>query len=172
MAEFGINIDVVEDHPTIEKNALKKARQIAQLSQLPTLADDSGFFVEALNNQPGVRTARYAGVLGTSIDVRNKVLIEMKDKRNRAAFFQTAVVLAFPDGEYHITIGKVSGILLEVLKPLDYAGNFPFDPVFIPDNFNPRKKTFAEMTINEKNKISHRGLALKSFIEILQEETT
>jgi XTP/dITP diphosphohydrolase len=115
-----------------------------------------------------VKTARYAGVGGTPIEIRNKVLSEMKDKSNRVASFQTAMVLAFPDGKYHIAVGKVTGSLLEELRPREYSGSQPFDPVFICDDFNPNRKTFAEMTIDEKNKISHRGRALKSLIEFLQ----
>lgn len=147
------NINVVEDGKTIEENALKKAKEFQHYSQIPSLADDTGLFVEELNGEPGVYSARYAGFGATYLDNIEKLLLNMKGKKNRKAKFIT--VMIFYDGINIIkSIGECNGIILE--KILGNRG-FGYDPIFFVPEI---QKTFSEMTIDEKNSVSHRGKAL------------
>lgn len=153
---------VVEDQPTLEGNAVKKALQFAQASGLLSLADDTGLFVEALGGKPGVHTARYAGEACSYADNRRKMLVELDGVKNRKAFFKTIVALALPNQILGTAEGYVCGKITESEHGSD---GFGYDPIFQPDGY---KKTFAEMNTAEKHKLSHRGLALKNILPLLK----
>jgi XTP/dITP diphosphohydrolase len=153
------DFDVVEDQPTLEGNALKKARFWHQQTGLPALADDTGLEVDALNGEPGVYSARYAGNSATYQENVDKLLKEMKGITNRAARFRTVVALTGNDEI--IFEGVCEGEITE--EPYG-DGGFGYDPVFRPAGF---KKTFAELSTVEKNRISHRGKALKKLVDYL-----
>ena len=148
---------VREDRPDLQGNALKKALTIARFTGKPALADDTGLEVKALRGKPGVYSSRFAGYGATYDDNCRKLLREMKNvpSGKRKAAFRTVVALALPDGRTRYAEGRVSGIITK-----ERTGNkgFGYDPIFKPAG---SKKTFAEMTIKEKNLISHRGRALK-----------
>jgi XTP/dITP diphosphohydrolase len=156
--------DVIEDKGTIEENAIKKATEIADFTGMPALADDTGFFVKALNDEPGVFAARYAGENCTYADNVNKLLKNMLGIKDRTARFETVVALAFPNQDKVICRhGKIEGVILE--SPQGSSG-FGYDPVFVPEGFH---KTFAELTDAEKNSISHRARAFQNIIPDLEE---
>ncbi|TVR12435.1 MAG: RdgB/HAM1 family non-canonical purine NTP pyrophosphatase [Balneolaceae bacterium] len=153
--------EVVEDLPTLEGNALKKARYWNQFSGLPALADDTGLEVDALDGAPGVYSARYAGEKASYSDNVMKLLRELEDKPDRTARFRT--VIAFVDGaNEHLFEGVCSGEITESQKG---EKGFGYDPVFRPAGYG---KTFAELSPEEKNNISHRGLSIKAFAEFLE----
>ncbi|WP_400167033.1 XTP/dITP diphosphatase [Fidelibacter multiformis] len=156
--------DVIEDGETLEENALKKAREIHQYTQLPVLADDTGLEVSALGGAPGVKSSRYAGEHASYADNVAKLLKEMSQipKEQREARFRT--VMVYLDDRYQMmTEGEVTG---QILEEVCGDGGFGYDPVFY---YPPFKKTFSELTLQEKNNISHRGQALLTMIKILRE---
>jgi XTP/dITP diphosphohydrolase len=157
--------ETVEDRETFEGNAVKKAVDICRCTGKPALADDSGLEVDALNGAPGVYSARYAGGSGPGTDVRNyeKLLDELKDVQdeNRGAQFVCCMALAFPDGTVNTFLGYVKGRI--GMEPQGKTG-FGYDPVFIPNGF---ETTFAEMTAEGKDKLSHRGKAIEKLAEFL-----
>ncbi|MBX2819566.1 MAG: RdgB/HAM1 family non-canonical purine NTP pyrophosphatase [Rhodothermaceae bacterium] len=155
--------EVDEDQPTLEGNAEKKARVIHELLGIPTLADDTGLEVDALDGRPGVYSARYAGEDGNADANRALLLKEMADKKNRAARFRT-VLAYFINGEKHLFQGVCEG---EIIGRERGIGGFGYDPVFLPEN---SEMTFAEMSVEEKNKISHRGKALREFVHHLSKK--
>lgn len=155
--------EVDEDQPTLEGNAEKKARVIHELLGIPTLADDTGLEVDALDGRPGVYSARYAGEDGNADANRALLLKEMADKKNRAARFRT-VLAYFINGEKHLFQGVCEG---EIIGRERGIGGFGYDPVFLPEN---SEMTFAEMSVEEKNKISHRGKALREFVHYLSKK--
>ncbi|MEN2985526.1 MAG: XTP/dITP diphosphatase [Thermodesulfovibrionaceae bacterium] len=164
MEDFPDLEEVVEDGITFEENALKKARYVSKLTNLPALADDSGLEVEILNGAPGVFSARYAGETATDEDNISKLLSELKNVpfHRRKARFVCVIALVFPAGKEYIFKGFVNGFITE--KPRGSQG-FGYDPVFQPDGY---EKTFAEMEPSKKDEISHRGKALeelKSFLK-------
>jgi XTP/dITP diphosphohydrolase len=154
--------DVVEDGETLEANALKKARAVSQATGLPTLADDSGLEVFALDGRPGVYSARYAGENVTYADNNKKLLRELTGvlpEKRKASF---RCIICFIDGDsVHSTEGSCPGSILLEMRG---SGGFGYDPLFMPDGFD---KTFAELSIEEKNVISHRAKALKQMKEFL-----
>jgi len=155
--------EVEEDKPTLEGNALKKARYVNQQTGIPALSDDTGLEVEALDGAPGVFSARYAGENASYQDNVLKLLDALKGKENRAAQFRTVVALV--DGNQEWTFeGVCKGKIIE-----DQIGKkgFGYDPIFMPDEF---AETFAQMDPNIKNLISHRGKAVQRFLEFLEEE--
>ncbi|MEX2344730.1 MAG: RdgB/HAM1 family non-canonical purine NTP pyrophosphatase [Balneolaceae bacterium] len=155
--------DVVEDQPDLNGNALKKARHWFKKTGLPSLADDTGLEVEALDGAPGVYSARYAGENVTYQDNVDKLLSELKGHSNRNAQFRT--VIAFVNGsEEHLFEGICEG---EITPAERGEKGFGYDPVFQPEGY---EKTFAELEAEEKNKISHRGQAVQKFIEFLKKE--
>ena len=154
--------NIIEDKDTIKENAIKKAIECAEFSGLLTIADDTGFFVEQLNDKPGVYAARYAGENCTYADNRKKMLKAMKGKSNRTAEFRTVVALASPDGLIGTSEGIVRGQVTE--KEIGNLG-FGYDPIFRADETG---KTFGEMTKAEKHKISHRGRAIRNIIPVLE----
>lgn len=153
--------EVEEDQPDLKGNALKKARFWFKKTGLPSLADDTGLEVEALNGAPGVYSARYAGENMTYQDNVDKLLKEMEGKKNRAAQFRTVIAYITNEKEYFFE-GVCKG---EILTEEKGTKGFGYDPVFQPVGYD---QTFAELDSKEKNKISHRGRALEKFLEFLR----
>ncbi len=157
--------DTVEDCDTLEGNAIKKAVELCQATGLTALADDSGLEVEALNDEPGVYSARWAGEGCTYADNNLKLLRELSGKDNRRARFRTVIALARPGKEPSCGGAKrkaktatVEGVIEGVIaKALRGENGFGYDPLFIPEGYD---QTFAELSTEEKNKISHRARAL------------
>ena len=157
--------ETVEDRDTFEGNAVKKASEACQCTGKPALADDSGLEVDALNGAPGVYSARYAGNSSEKSDVKNyeKLLIELRNtpQEKRGAQFVCCMALVFPDKRAMTFFGYSKGHI--GLEPKGKTG-FGYDPVFIPQGYD---KTFAEMTGNEKDMLSHRGKAIEKLAEFL-----
>ncbi len=154
--------EVIEDKDTIEGNAIKKAVECAEFTGLLTIADDTGLFIKALNGEPGVYAARYAGEYCTYKDNREKLLKNMNGKINRKAEFQTVSALASPKRLIGTAAGKVDG---KITKKEIGNNGFGYDSIFQADESD---KTFGEMTDKEKHKISHRGRAFRNIIPILE----
>jgi XTP/dITP diphosphohydrolase len=152
--EFGPISEVEEDGSTFEENAFKKASFVAKALGLPAMADDSGLQVEALGGTPGVYSARYAGDRATDKENNAKLLMEMKGKKNRAAAFMCVISIAVPAGVALTYEGRCEGLIAET--PAGDNG-FGYDPIFY---FPAMQKTFAQLTVEEKNRVSHRGKAL------------
>ncbi len=151
--------EIVENGSTFKENAWIKSKTGFEISELPTFSDDSGLCIQALNNAPGIYSARYAGT-GNSKDNIEKVLSELEGKTDRNAYF--ICVICFYDGkETQFFEGRIDGKIIEQEKGND---GFGYDPIFIPNGYD---KTFAELPQEEKNKISHRAKALKQFIDFL-----
>jgi XTP/dITP diphosphohydrolase len=156
--DFGPIPSVEETGETFDDNAYIKAHFTAKVLGLPAIADDSGLVVEALDGAPGVYSARYAGVGATDQENNIKLLQEMDGKTNRKAHFETAVIIAVPRGPALTYIAKVEGEITE--SPMGDKG-FGYDPLFY---YPPMSKTFAQMTGEEKNSVSHRGKAINELI--------
>ena len=157
LSEAGICHETVEDGKTFIDNALKKAREIADISGECALADDSGITAHALGDEPGVFSARYAGTheANAADEENNKLLLKnLADKTDRTAHYTAAIALVYPDGREVTAEGYMYGTLIDT--PRGNAG-FGYDPIFVPDG---EERTVAEMTPDEKNKISHRAKAL------------
>jgi len=153
--------EVEEDQPDLKGNALKKARYWFNETGIPSLADDTGLEVDVLNGAPGVYSARYAGENVTYDENVEKLLQEMEGESNRKARFRT--VIAFLDGSYeHLFEGVCEG---EITTQRKGEKGFGYDPVFQPAEYD---QTFAELSAEEKNKISHRGLAFQKFLTYLE----
>jgi len=152
--DFGPIPEVVEDGATFEENAYKKAHFTARMLGFPALADDSGLEVEALNGAPGVHSARYAGPDASDEDNNKKLLETLKSHRNRKARFCCVLSLAVPSGPALTYEAHCEGSVLE--HPRGENG-FGYDPLFY---YEPLGKTFGEMTLEEKSRVSHRGKAL------------
>jgi XTP/dITP diphosphohydrolase len=164
-AAAGYTGEIPEDGLTLEENALQKARFIRERTGQDCFADDTGLEVYALDGAPGVFSARYAGVQKSFDDNIDKLLAELSDKTDRRARFRT--VIAFVTGSGAMLFeGVAEG---EIMTERSGSGGFGYDPVFRPAGYD---KTFAEMTLAEKNKISHRALAVKKFMEYLQQENS
>jgi XTP/dITP diphosphohydrolase len=155
--DFGPIPPIVEDGETFEENAYKKASLTARYLGLPALADDSGLVVEALNGAPGVYSARYAGKEASDSQRCRKLLQEIGDSQNRSAKFVCVLSLAVPAGPALTYEAGCEGVITR--EPAG-AGGFGYDPVFY---YPPLDKTFAQLTSQEKNKVSHRGKALHEF---------
>ena len=155
--------DVIEDGDTLEHNSLKKAREIYEYSGITTLADDTGLEVECLNGDPGVYSARWAGEDCSYEDNNRKMLKELNGVNidRRDAVFRCVITL-FGEGLHETTEGVLSGKIIE-----DFKGQkgFGYDPIFQPKGF---EITLAEMSLDDKNKISHRGLAVKAMVEFIK----
>ena len=160
LRECGVVEDIPENEPTLEGNALAKARYIYSRTGLSCFADDTGLEVDALGGEPGVRSARYA-TDGHDDEANKRLLLErMEGKENRGAQFRTAMALIL-DGEEYLFEGVVRG---EILKQECGDGGFGYDPLFAPEG---RSESFAEMSAEEKNAISHRGRAVRKLAEFL-----
>lgn len=155
LSDFGPTPIIEEDGETFEDNAVKKARFIAKILGFPALADDSGLMVEALGNAPGVRSARYAGEEARDADNNARLLKELENVENRKAAFACVIAIAVPWGPALIYEGRCEGFITK--KQVGTKG-FGYDPVFY---YPPLEKTFAELSTEEKNQVSHRGQALR-----------
>lgn len=162
LAEAGIVIDIPEPHDTIAANAAEKSSVIYQLTGKNCFGEDTGLEVEALGGAPGVKSARFAGEKATALDNMTKLQELMKGQKNRKARFVTVISLRL-NGEHHLFSGMCSGTLTEVPAGKD---GFGYDPLFIPDG---SKQSFAEMSMDEKNKFSHRKKAVQAMITFLQQ---
>ena len=154
--DLGITVDVEETGSTFAENAMLKAKAICELAKLPAIADDSGLCVDALNGAPGIYSARYGGV--DSDQARYRLLLEnLRGAGARTAHFHTAIVCCFPNGDRLDAAGDCFGTI--AYAPQGDNG-FGYDPVFFVPEL---RKTFAQLTPEEKNAISHRGNALRAF---------
>jgi len=153
--DFGPIPEVLEDGKTFEENAYKKAHFTAKMLGFPALADDSGLVVEALGGVPGVYSARYAGENATDEDNNLKLLGAMEGVSDRKAAFECVLAIAVPRGPALIYEGRCDGEIADEMKG---ENGFGYDPLFY---FPPSKKTFAQLTRQEKNRVSHRGKAME-----------
>lgn len=153
--DFGPIPDVIEDGKTFDDNAYKKAAFTAKILGYPAMADDSGLCVEALDGAPGIYSARYAGENATDADNVKKMLADLDGKENRNAAFKCVISIAVPTSAALTYEGECKGVLTK--EPMGDNG-FGYDPLFFYPEFN---KTFAQLTLEEKGSVSHRGKALK-----------
>ncbi len=158
--DIGFHDEIAETGSSLEENAKIKAETIFNLNGKPVFADDSGLFVEALSGAPGVYSARYAGT-GNSQDNIRKLLAELGENENRLAYFMTVFCIISQNGAFYLD-GKAEGNITKQPKGVE---GFGYDPVFLPHGFN---KTFAEMTHEEKNQISHRHKAVQKLINFVR----
>ena len=162
-AEAGVDVDVEETGTTFEENSLLKAKAVMEASGLPAIADDSGLCVDCLGGAPGVYSARYGGE-GLDDTGRYKLLLEnMRGQMPRTAKFVSVITCCFPNGDVITARGECPGTI--AFAPMG-EGGFGYDPVFFVPHL---KKTFAQLTAEEKNAISHRGKALEIFKEKLED---
>ena len=161
LKDIGCNEEIPEEQPTLEGNARQKAMFVFEKYNYSCFADDTGLEVEGLNGEPGVYSARYAGEDKNANANMDKVLAKMAKIKNRNARFRTVISLVI-DGDEKQFEGVVNGQILTGKKG---DSGFGYDPIFQPDGFD---KTFAEMNLNDKNKISHRGRAVEKLVQYLQ----
>lgn len=161
LSEIGCYDDIPEDHETLEENALQKARYIKDHYGYDCFADDTGLEIEALDNRPGVYSARYAGPAKDSVANMKKAISEMEGITNRKACFRTIIALIL-NGKEYLFEGRVDG---EILTETHGEAGFGYDPIFRPEGF---QESFAEMSIDTKNKISHRGRAIQKLCDFLK----
>ena len=156
-SQVGVDVDVEETGTTFEENSLLKAKAVMEASGLPAIADDSGLCVDALNGAPGVYSARYGGPELDDVGRYRLLLENMRGQSPRTARFVSVITCCFPGGDVLTARGECEGTI--AYAPMG-EGGFGYDPVFfLPE----QKKTFAQLTAEEKNAISHRGKALKDF---------
>ena len=161
LEEIGCIEDIQETADTIEGNAILKANYVTEKYGYDCFADDTGLEVDALNGAPGVYSARYAGEQKDANDNMDKLLSELKDESNRKANFKTVIALNL-NGKQNLFTGIINGKIIE--EKIGTNG-FGYDPIFVADGY---EKTFAELTMEEKSTISHRGIAVKELILFLQ----
>ena len=161
LEEIGCIEDIPETADTIEGNAILKANYVTEKYGFDCFADDTGLEVDALNGAPGVYSARYAGEQKDANDNMDKLLSELKDKSNRKANFKTVIALNL-NGKQNLFTGIING---KIIKEKIGTNGFGYDPIFVADGFD---KTFAELSMEEKSTISHRGIAVKELILFLQ----
>lgn len=162
LEDIGCFEDIPETSNTIEGNAILKANYVTEKFGLDCFADDTGLEVEALNGEPGVYSARYAGEQKDANDNMNKVLRNLQSQKNRNSQFKTVITLNYK-GQQKLFTGIVKGVITE-----EKSGDkgFGYDPIFKPTGY---EETFAELSAATKNKISHRGLATQQLISFLSE---
>ena len=161
LADCGITEEIPEEQDTLEGNASQKSHYLHNKMTVNCFADDTGLEVKALGGAPGVHSARYA-TDGHDFKANNQLLLEnLKDSDNRSARFRTVISLIL-NGEEHLFEGIVEGRIIE--KEEGEKG-FGYDPLFVPNGYD---RTFAQMTISEKNKISHRARATRKLVQFLQ----
>jgi XTP/dITP diphosphohydrolase len=161
LEDIGCTEDIPETADTIEENAILKANYVTEKYGYDCFADDTGLEVEALNGAPGVYSARYAGEQKDANDNMDKLLSELKDKSNRKANFKTVIALNL-NGKQNLFTGIING---KIIEEKNGTNGFGYDPIFVAEGFD---KTFAELTMEEKSTISHRGIAVKKLILFLQ----
>ena len=163
LKDLNFDGEILEDGLSFEENSLIKAKAIYTKYGIPTIADDSGICVDALNGEPGIYSARY-GDLNTDIDRRNLLLKNMIDIQERSAYFHCSIILYLSKDNFKHFEGRVYGIL-------DYEAKgdngFGYDPIFIPNGYDI---SFGQLSDEIKNEISHRALAMKSLIEFLEND--
>lgn len=162
LEDIGCLVDIPETSPTIEGNALQKAQYVVDLFEKDCFSEDTGLEIMALDGRPGVYSARYAGPQRDPQDNMDKVLEELKEKTDRSARFKTVVAL-YLNGQMHTFEGIVEGT---IRTSRSGTGGFGYDPIFQPDGYSV---TFAEMSDQEKNKISHRGRAIRKLLDFLNQ---
>ena len=156
-SDLGVDIDVEETGDSFEANAILKAKAVCQATGLPAISDDSGLSVDALDGAPGIYSARY-GKEGLDDEGRYRLLLQnMEGEKNRACRFVCVICCAFPSGERLLARGECPGLLAEAPQG---AGGFGYDPIFYLPELG---KSMAELSAEEKNRISHRGAALRVF---------
>ena len=160
LEEIGCTEDIAETGTTLEENAIIKANYITEKYGLPCFADDTGLEIDALNGEPGVYSARYAGEDKNADKNMDLVLEKLSNSTNRKAQFKTVIALNI-NNEQHLFTGIVEG---EIRNEKTGINGFGYDPIFEPEHLG---KTFAEMSLEEKNKLSHRGRAVEQLIEFL-----
>jgi len=161
LKDIGCNEELREDQSTLEGNAQQKAAYVHEHYEINCFADDTGLEVEALNSEPGVFSARYAGPQRSDEDNMELLLERLSSSPNRDARFRT-VICAFINDQKYFFEGIVEG---EIAESHNGDQGFGYDPVFIPKGYS---RTFAQMSLEEKNKISHRSIAVKKLVEFLQ----
>ncbi len=164
LRDMGIHADVEETGATFLENALLKAKEIYNIAKIPTISDDSGLMVDVLDGEPGVYSARYAGE--PSDDNRNmdKLLAKLKGEPNRTARFKSVIAAVFSEDDILVSEGECEGVIIDEKRG---DNGFGYDPIFYVDSLG---KTFAEMTDEEKNSLSHRGNAIRNLKEQLKEK--
>ena len=161
LSDLGFTGEIPEDHNTIEENAAQKAWFIYNKYHISCFADDTGLEIDALQGEPGVYSARYAGIHCTFEDNMNKVLAALTGIENRNARFRTVIALV-ENGRLSTFQGEIKG---SITREKRGRHGFGYDPIFLPDGFN---HTFAEMGPREKNRISHRALAIQKLVNYLK----
>lgn len=161
LKDIGCDVDIPETADTLEGNAYLKAKYVVENYHLDAFADDTGMEVEALNNAPGIYSARYAGDTKDSQANMNKILNELQGIENRKARFRTVISLIL-NGKEYIFEGIINGRIIEEKRG---ETGFGYDPIFMPDGY---EQTFAEMGNEVKNTISHRALAVQKLCEFLR----
>lgn len=160
LKQAGIDIDIPEPHNTLEENASEKSQVIYNMTGEDCFSEDTGLEVESLNGEPGVKSARYAGENRSFDNNIDKLLLSLKNKENRQAQFRTVISLRLKGKEYKFE-GICKGSIIAERKG---TNGFGYDPVFVPDG---SVKTFAEMTMEEKNQFSHRKKAVEKLVDFL-----
>jgi XTP/dITP diphosphohydrolase len=162
LKEYGISEELPESSETLEGNAAQKAEYIFQRYSVDCIADDTGLEVQSLQNRPGVFSARYAGIGCSYDDNIDKLLIELEDTDMRKARFRTVIALIL-NGKIHFFEGSIEGL---ITYSRIGAQGFGYDPVFLPEG---SQLTFAQMSLEEKNKISHRAIAVNKLVKFIAE---
>ena len=163
MKDAGFDAEIEENADTFLGNAVIKAQAVCAATGLPAIADDSGLTVDALNGEPGVYSARYCGHHGDDEANNDKLLQKLEGVENRAAAFHSVIAIARPGKEPLTAEGTCPGVILRERRG---TGGFGYDPLFL---YEPLNKTFAEVTEEEKNAVSHRARACAAMREILKE---
>ena len=163
LEDIGCTEDIPETADTIEGNAILKANYVTEKYGYDCFADDTGLEVDTLNGAPGVYSARYAGKQKDANDNMDKLLSELKDKSNRKANFKTVIALNL-NGKQNLFTGIING---KIIEEKFGSNGFGYDPIFVAEGY---EKTFAELTMEEKSTISHRGIAVKELILFLQKQ--
>ena len=160
LADINCTEDIPETQPTIKGNAIQKAEYLKNNYGYDCFADDTGLEVKALNGEPGVFSARYAGLQRNAKDNMNKLLTELESKNDRSAQFKTVIALQL-NGETHTFAGICKG---KITTEKHGDKGFGYDPIFKAEGFT---KTFAQLPLNEKNKVGHRGKAVRKLVSFL-----
>ncbi len=164
LKDIGCQVDIPETQATIEGNAIQKAQYIVDHYAMNCFSEDTGLEVKALNNEPGIYSARYAGAAKNAEDNMNLLLKNLSDQTDRSAQFRTVVAL-YLNGNMHTFEGICKGKIIEQKKG-DHG--FGYDPIFVPEGY---EQTFAELDKTTKNEISHRGKAVRKLIAFLKENS-
>ena len=164
LEDIGCTDDIPETADTIEGNAILKANYVTEKYGLNCFADDTGLEVEALNGAPGVYSARYAGEPKDDNNNMNELLFQLEKETNRSANFKTVIALNL-NGKQELFVGMIFG---KIISEKIGTNGFGYDPIFVAEGY---EKTFAELDMEEKSNISHRGIAVKQLITFLQKES-